>query len=97
AVLRPGALRAPARDFAADLRFVFLPAPSAAWARFIAAVAAFFIFFKAVAVPALRFLLLDLAMSRPPRCLVCTMDQTRRQQNTSSRHGHIFHMTLHAR
>jgi hypothetical protein len=92
AVLR-AALRAPPRDLAADLRFVFLRAPSAAWARFIAAVAAFFIFFKAVAVPALRFLLLDLAMSRPPRCLACTMDQTRRQQNTSSRHEHIFHMT----
>ena len=70
AALRPTALRAVLRvavlRFAAflalDLRLAFLPPPRAAVARFIAAVAARFIFFKVSEAPLLLLRFLDLAM-----------------------------------
>ena len=61
AVLRVAALRAPARFLALDFFFFFELPPRAAFARFIAEVAAFFIFFRAVAAPE-RLFLLDFAM-----------------------------------
>jgi hypothetical protein len=64
AVLRAAALReAFLALFFLPLRFG--PPPRAAWARFMAAVAARFIFLRALAAPELRFLL-DFAMIVPP-------------------------------
>jgi hypothetical protein len=60
AVLRVAALRAPARFFVADFRLLFVP--KVAFARFIAEVAARFIFFRAVAAPDFLFLFVDFAM-----------------------------------
>jgi hypothetical protein len=80
-VLRAAPLRAPARFLAVDFRLAFLP-PMAAFARFIAAVAARFIFFKAVVAPELLLRFLDFAMVFLLVASPHTMDQTIAQQNT---------------
>jgi hypothetical protein len=62
-------LRAPARFLAVDFRFALFFFPNAAPARRMAAEAARFIFFKAVAAPELLFLFLDFAMVDSSCCL----------------------------
>jgi hypothetical protein len=74
-------LRETLRFLAADFLFFFVP-PSAAFARFIAAVAALFIFFNAVPAPDLVFLFLDFAMIVLLVASPVTMNQTGEQRNT---------------
>jgi len=78
---QPPTLRETFRFLAADFPLFFFP-PSAAFARFIAAVAALFIFFNAAAAPDLVFLFLDFAMIVLLVASPVTMNQTGEQRNT---------------